>query len=69
MDFTNFTNLYSLSKTLRFELKPIGNDGKQLCAENATNLFIKIIEQDRKIKEAYIALKPVMDSIHEKSQR
>ncbi|MDH4200027.1 MAG: type V CRISPR-associated protein Cas12a/Cpf1 [Spirochaetia bacterium] len=60
-----FTNLYSLSKTLRFELKPVGADGKRLSPEKASDLLGKIIEQDKKIKTAYTALKPVMDRIHE----
>jgi len=61
----DFTNKYSLSKTLRFELKPIGIDGKQLSQEDATKVFTQIIEQDKKIKEAYIVLKPILDRIHE----
>ena len=61
----NFTNLYSLSKTLRFELKPVGSDGKVLSEEQSTAMFKTILEDDRKIKEAYIALKPVLDKIHE----
>lgn len=63
--FDNFTNQYQLSKTLRFELKPIGKDGNPLAAEDASKLFKNILEADRKIKDAYIALKPVMDNIHE----
>ncbi|NUM51774.1 MAG: type V CRISPR-associated protein Cas12a/Cpf1 [Flavobacteriales bacterium] len=60
-----FTNLYQLSKTLRFELKPVGKNGKQLSQGDTNEIFKKIIEQDRKIKEAYVALKPVLDKIHE----
>ena len=63
--FEQFTNLYSLSKTLRFELKPVGSDGKYLSQEEANKVFKNIIEQDKKIKEAYVALKPIMDKIHE----
>ncbi|MBM3258062.1 MAG: hypothetical protein FJZ05_02535, partial [Candidatus Nealsonbacteria bacterium] len=63
--FSNFTNQYQLSKTLRFELVPIGKDGKQLAAEDAAKLFRNILKKDREIKEAYIALKPFMDKIHE----
>jgi CRISPR-associated protein Cpf1 len=62
---SNFTNQYSLSKTLRFELKPVGPDGNRLSQEQAAEMFAEILEEDRKIKEAYIALKPVMDGIHE----
>ena len=63
--FENFTNQYPVSKTLRFELVPIGQDGKRLAAQDAAKLLAKILEQDRKIKNAYVALKPVMDKIHE----
>ncbi|MBI5682531.1 MAG: hypothetical protein HZC45_05125 [Deltaproteobacteria bacterium] len=63
--FEKFTNKYQISKTLRFELKPIGKDGKPLAAEDAARLLGNILENDRKIKDAYIALKPVMDHIHE----
>ena len=58
-------NLYQLSKTLRFELRPVGCDGKELSQEEAIDRFKKIIDQDKKIKEAYDALKPIMDKIHE----
>jgi CRISPR-associated protein Cpf1 len=61
----DFTKLYSLTKTLRFELKPLGRDGKLLDEKEATNIFESIIEQDKKIKDAYTAIKPVMDKIHE----
>lgn len=64
-DFNQFTNLYSLSKTLKFELKPIGSDGKRLTSEESSNFFEEILKQDRKIKSAYDALKPVLDKIHE----
>jgi CRISPR-associated protein Cpf1 len=61
----NFKNLYQIPKTLRFELQPIGSNGLPLSEEDAKEIFTKILEHDRKIKEAYIALKPVMDKIHE----
>ena len=61
----NFTNIYSLTKTLRFELKPVGKHGERLSSEEATKLLKKIIDQDRKIKKAYEALKPELDKIHD----
>jgi CRISPR-associated protein Cpf1 len=63
--FDDFTNLYSLSKTLRFELKPVGVDGKPLSEKEAASLLQSIREEDKKINEAYIALKPVLDKLHE----
>lgn len=72
-NFSQFTNLYPLTKTLRFELKPeeetqkhfdkwlreIEENGEEEI--NSENLFFK----DRKIAEAYIVLKPILDKIHE----
>ncbi len=57
--FNDFSQLYSLPKTLRFELKPIGKTRKNI--EKANPGFIR----DREIKEAYQILKPVFDLLHE----
>ena len=51
----NFTNLYSLSKTLRFELKPIGN-----TLENMAH----VIEQDEHRAESYKLVKKIIDQYH-----
>ncbi len=64
-NLSEFTNLYSLQKTLKFELKPVGKDGKELSIDESEKLLKKIVDEDKKIKEAYVALKPVMDKIHE----
>jgi len=67
-----FTNLYQVSKTLRFELQPIGKTKETFKGwlekidtaipdVDDENLFLR----DKKIKEAYLAIKPIMDSIHE----
>jgi len=55
--FENFTNLYSLSKTLKFELRPIGNTQKILEEE-------KISEQDRIRREKYLQTKPFFDTLN-----
>ncbi|MCA9364378.1 MAG: type V CRISPR-associated protein Cas12a/Cpf1, partial [Candidatus Moranbacteria bacterium] len=52
-----FTNQYSLSKTLRFELKPVGQTQKMLEEE-------KIFEKDETIKKKYEATKPYFDRLH-----
>ena len=57
--FNDFNKLYSLSKTLRFELKPIGKTRENIEKNNPS--FIK----DKEIKEAYQILKPVFDLLHE----
>ena len=64
-----FTNLYQLSKTLRFELQPEGETAKTFKewvenmnnTKNAENLFAK----DKNIREAYLVIKPIMDKLHE----
>lgn len=63
--FDRFTQQYALSKTLRFELVPVGSDGKRLSPEKAKEEFESILAKDKEIKDAYVALKPVMDKIHE----
>lgn len=55
--FSKFTNLYELSKTLRFELKPIGETA-DLLNKN------KIIEIDKARKKNYQKLKPHFDRLH-----
>ena len=72
-DLKQFTGLYSLSKTLRFELKPVGKTKEtfkrwldelkntELVVDDGGNLFLK----DKQIKDAYLAIKPIMDKLHE----
>jgi hypothetical protein len=55
--FSQFTNKYSLSKTLRFELKPVGKTKDML--EDA-----RVFEKDRLIKKKYIKTKPYFDRLH-----
>lgn len=57
MSFENFTNLYELSKTLRFELKPIGETGKLLEEHH-------IIALDKARKDAYETTKPYFNTLH-----
>ncbi|PIW96672.1 hypothetical protein COZ82_03725 [Candidatus Kaiserbacteria bacterium CG_4_8_14_3_um_filter_38_9] len=55
--FAEFTNQYSLSKTLRFELKPVGNTQKML--ED-----FGIIEKDEIIAQKYKITKKYFDKLH-----
>lgn len=55
--FDSMTNLYSLSKTLRFELKPVGKTQKLLEENN-------IIGLDKLRKEKYEKVKPYLNKIH-----
>jgi len=52
-----FTGKYELSKTLRFELKPVGETQKML-EEN------DVFEKDRIRKEKYENIKPWFDRLH-----
>ena len=53
----DFTNLYSLSKTLRFELRPI--------AETKENIEKgKFLESDKKKSEDYKDVKKIIDNYH-----
>lgn len=54
---SNFTNQYSLSKTLRFELRPVG-ETKQYIEQNA------LIDQDEKRAEDYKRVKEIIDKYH-----
>ena len=67
------TNLYQLAKTLKFDLTPIGQTAEvfrrwiegmkksELVVDKDGNLFAK----DKNIKNAYLAIKPIMDGLHE----
>lgn len=55
--FDGFTNLYELSKTLRFELKPVGDTQKML---DDADVFGK----DKIIKDKYEQTKPFIDRLH-----
>ena len=55
--FNGFTNLYELSKTLRFELKPVENTQKML---DEADVFGK----DKIIQEKYQQTKPFIDRLH-----
>jgi hypothetical protein len=52
-----FTGKYELSKTLRFELKPVGNT-QQMLEDN------DVFETDKNLYKKYIAVKPYFDKLH-----
>ena len=68
-NFSDFTGLFSLSKTLRFELEPFGKTQETfeqwLKEMNSTNEEGNLFAKDKKIKDAYLVIKPIMDSLHE----
>lgn len=56
--FHHFTNLYSQSKTLRFELRPIG--------KTLENIQINgLIKKDEQRAQSYIKVKKIIDKYHE----
>lgn len=57
MLFTSFTQQYPLSKTLRFELKPIGKTLEHIQAKN-------FLEKDATLAENYQKIKPILDDYH-----
>jgi hypothetical protein len=57
MSFSDFTNLYALSKTLRFELRPIGRT-EEFFKKN------KVFEKDKTINDSYNQAKLYFDEMH-----
>lgn len=63
--FSKFTNLYSLTKTLRFELRP--TDETKLLLQKTNNLGLSPIQTDQNIDDLYNReVKPMYDRLHEK---
>ncbi|KAF3979590.1 MAG: type V CRISPR-associated protein Cas12a/Cpf1 [Methylococcales symbiont of Iophon sp. n. MRB-2018] len=63
LDYNNFTNLYSLSKTLRFELKPIGETADYIEDFKSQNLK-DFVTEDQQRAEDYKAIKELIDDYH-----
>ena len=53
----NFTNLYSLSKTLRFSLIPVGDTEKKFFEK-------RLLEEDEQRAEDYVKVKGYIDEYH-----
>ena len=58
-NFEDFVGLYSLSKTLRFELKPVGKTKENIKEENW------VLERDEQRNKDYIKIKPLFDKLHD----
>ena len=56
-NFSHFTRLYGLQKTLRFELQPIGK-----TAEHIKNN--RLLENDEKRADDYETVKEIIDGYH-----
>jgi len=57
MKFEDFTGLYPVSKTLRFEARPVGDTLKNIIKRG-------ILEQDTHRAESYQKVKKLMDEYH-----
>ncbi len=57
--FEEFTGLYSLSKTLRFELKPVGKTMENIKKESW------ILKRDEQRAKDYTKIKPIFDKLHD----
>ena len=55
--FKQFTRVYPLSKTLRFELKPIGKTLEYITSSG-------LLEQDQHRAESYVQVKKIIDNYH-----
>lgn len=63
--FSQFTQKYALSKTLRFELKPVGKTLENMHKNLGYDEKLKTFLSDQNIENAYQSLKPVLDFLHE----
>lgn len=63
--FSGCKNLYSIPKTLRFELVPIWETRKKMNENLEYDESLKTFFKDQAIEDAYQILKPVFDKIHE----
>ena len=52
-----FTRIYSLQKTLRFELKPIGKTLEHIISSG-------LLEQDQHRAKSYVRVKEIIDDYH-----
>ena len=60
-----FTNRYAISKTLRFELRPVGKTLEHMRSRFSFDEKMRTFLADQKIEDAYQSLKPLIDSVHE----
>ena len=55
--FKRFTRVYPLSKTLRFELKPVGKTLDHIVSSG-------LLEQDQHRADSYVEVKKIIDEYH-----
>ena len=62
----DFTGLYPVSETLRFELRPLDSDFKPKPSAQALADMQKYLAEDRKRAGQYSAIKDILDEEHKK---
>ena len=63
MDYSKFTKKYSISKTLRFELRPVGETAEYI--EDFKSQYLRdVVAQDEKRAEEYLKIKELIDDYH-----
>lgn len=62
-NISDFTNLYPLSKTLRFELKPVGETAERI-ADFKNKALCDIVSRDEKRAQEYIKMKKILDDYY-----
>jgi len=63
--FDSFTHKYALSKTLRFELVPVGKTIESMRTHLKYDEELQTFLKDQAIEDAYQLLKPIVDGYHE----
>ena len=63
--FRDFVGKYALSKTLRFELKPIGKTLENMRNRLGYDKEMRTFLRDQEIEDSYQAFKPLLDRVHE----
>lgn len=63
MDFSKFTHQYSLSKTLRFELKPV-NETADYIEDYGSEYLKNLVKQDESRYDDYQQVKSLIDDLH-----
>lgn len=58
-NFSEFTRFYSLNKTLRFELRPVGRTREHIEAKG-------LISEDDHLAKSYKEVKKIIDEYHRK---
>ena len=62
----DFTNLYKVTKTIKFELKPVGNTLAMIKNQYLYDRDLNTLMVDQAHHDSYQILKPYFDKIHER---